>query len=261
MRWSRAAVDSCAMSRHWRIISALTLAIMVALAGVGLLWLSALADPMPETEAAARSDELGHASTTEPWLTFTPTEPSSDRLHLLSRWSRAGAGLRTAGTRHRRGRLSQRGRRRCPSVWRCWHPTPPTTSSRPTRRSSAGSSGVIRSAVRWRRDYAAGHEAIDGLALWAAYPPDGTDLSEQTIAVTSVYATEDGLATIDEIEASRAQLPPDDDVRRDQRRQPRRVRLVRRRRTATATRPSAARSSRRRWWRRRSTSRRPSRRV
>ena len=38
------------MRRHWKIISALTLAIMVALAGVGLLWLSALADPMPEAQ-------------------------------------------------------------------------------------------------------------------------------------------------------------------------------------------------------------------
>ena len=58
--------------------------------------------------------------------------------------------------------------------------------------------------------YAAGHaDAIDGLALWGAYPADGTDLSESGLVATSVYATEDGLATVDEIEASAAQLPAD----------------------------------------------------
>ncbi|MEX1345992.1 MAG: alpha/beta hydrolase, partial [Candidatus Limnocylindrales bacterium] len=57
--------------------------------------------------------------------------------------------------------------------------------------------------------YADGEAAIDGLALWAAYPPGGTDLSGQDIEVTSIYATEDGLTSLDEIETSRAQLPPD----------------------------------------------------
>jgi dienelactone hydrolase len=56
--------------------------------------------------------------------------------------------------------------------------------------------------------YADGHD-LDGLALWAAYPPDGTDLSAAELAATSVYATEDGLTTLDEVEASRAQLPAD----------------------------------------------------
>jgi hypothetical protein len=57
--------------------------------------------------------------------------------------------------------------------------------------------------------YAEGHEIIDGLALWAAYPPGGVDLSAAAIEATSIFATEDGLTSLDEIEASRAQLPPD----------------------------------------------------
>ena len=48
---------------------------------------------------------------------------------------------------------------------------------------------------------------VEGLFLWAAYPASGDDLSTLNLEITSVYATLDGLATLDEIEASRARLP------------------------------------------------------
>lgn len=52
-------------------------------------------------------------------------------------------------------------------------------------------------------------ELIDGLGLWAAYPAQNDDLSDYThLQVTSVYGTRDGLASLQEIEASRANLPP-----------------------------------------------------
>jgi pimeloyl-ACP methyl ester carboxylesterase len=50
-------------------------------------------------------------------------------------------------------------------------------------------------------------DPIDGLALWAAYPPEQDDLAADAVAVVSVYGTLDGLATPDEIRASAAQLP------------------------------------------------------
>lgn len=48
---------------------------------------------------------------------------------------------------------------------------------------------------------------VDGLVLWAAYPAGSNDLSAAPIAVTSIYATNDGLTTLDDIDASRALLP------------------------------------------------------
>ncbi len=59
---------------------------------------------------------------------------------------------------------------------------------------------------------AAGAEASDvapavGLLLYASYPAE--DLSGLTVAVESVSASQDGLATPAEIEASRAVLPAD----------------------------------------------------
>jgi pimeloyl-ACP methyl ester carboxylesterase len=52
-------------------------------------------------------------------------------------------------------------------------------------------------------------DAVHGLALWASYPARSDDLSDQKLAVASIYGTQDGLASEDEIAASRALLPPD----------------------------------------------------
>lgn len=51
--------------------------------------------------------------------------------------------------------------------------------------------------------------AVRGLVLWAAYPAASDDLSGYQLAASSIYGTRDGLATPDEIDASRPLLPPD----------------------------------------------------
>ena len=48
---------------------------------------------------------------------------------------------------------------------------------------------------------------VQGLVFWAAYPASSDDLSQQSLAVVSIYATLDGLATGDKIDASRPLLP------------------------------------------------------
>ena len=50
---------------------------------------------------------------------------------------------------------------------------------------------------------------INGLVFWASYPPRNTDLSEMPLSVSSVYGDLDGLIPVDEILASRDQLPTD----------------------------------------------------
>jgi dienelactone hydrolase len=52
-------------------------------------------------------------------------------------------------------------------------------------------------------------EAVRGLVLWAAYPGASDDLSGYQLAASSIYGTRDGVATPDEIDASRPTLPPD----------------------------------------------------
>ena len=49
---------------------------------------------------------------------------------------------------------------------------------------------------------------IDGLVFWAAFPAENNDLSDQpALSVSSVYGTLDGLATVDEVQASQPLLP------------------------------------------------------
>ena len=51
--------------------------------------------------------------------------------------------------------------------------------------------------------------SIAGLILWASYPTPQDDLSGSALSVASIYATNDGLATLSDIGASRRLLPPD----------------------------------------------------
>jgi dienelactone hydrolase len=48
---------------------------------------------------------------------------------------------------------------------------------------------------------------INGLVLWAAYPPSGTDLSSLSILVTTIHGTNDGLVTDQQIQDSLKLLP------------------------------------------------------
>jgi dienelactone hydrolase len=50
-------------------------------------------------------------------------------------------------------------------------------------------------------------QLIDALILWAAYPPDSVDLSQTDLLVTSIYGTQDGLVSREDIDDSRARLP------------------------------------------------------
>jgi hypothetical protein len=49
---------------------------------------------------------------------------------------------------------------------------------------------------------------VQGLVLLAAYPASSDDLSQSSLQVLSIYASLDGLATREKIEASRVLLPP-----------------------------------------------------
>jgi predicted alpha/beta-hydrolase family hydrolase len=50
---------------------------------------------------------------------------------------------------------------------------------------------------------------VEGLVLWAAYPADSDDLTNrEDLVVSSIYGTEDGLATVEKVESSRGLLPP-----------------------------------------------------
>jgi pimeloyl-ACP methyl ester carboxylesterase len=50
---------------------------------------------------------------------------------------------------------------------------------------------------------------VDGLVLWASYPADNTNFSTSDLPVLSIFASNDQVASIEEIQESKARLPED----------------------------------------------------
>lgn len=194
------------MRRHWRLLAGIAIAVVLVLGAVGYLWLTDLADPMPETEAALVSDERITVQT-EPWLSFTPAGPADTGLvfypggrvpaeaYAPPLRAIAEAGYLTVAPSMPFGLAVL-----TPDVARDVVAAHPEVERWVVGGHSLGGAMAAQ--------FAAGDDGVDGLVLWAAYPAGGTDLSASAIAATSVYATEDGLTSLEEIEASRAQLPP-----------------------------------------------------
>ena len=51
--------------------------------------------------------------------------------------------------------------------------------------------------------------AVSGLVMWASYVDDQAGLPEIEMAATSIYGSEDGLTSVDEVDAGRSYLPAD----------------------------------------------------
>ena len=197
------------MKRHWKLIAGIVVLVALALGTIGYTWLNDLADPMPETEASLRSDALVTVSS-DPWLTFSPHEPASTGLvfypggrvppeaYAPALYAIAEAGYTVVAPSMPFGLAVL-----TPDVATDVFAAHPEIDRWVVGGHSLGGAMAAQ--------YAAGHDAVDGLVLWGAYPPAGVTLADSTIAVTSVYATEDGLSDTAEIDASRSQLPADAD--------------------------------------------------
>lgn len=185
--------------------------LVVALVAVGIfvLWGSTPAAPMPEALAALESDSRVQVDT-EPWLAFRP----------------AGQELRTGLVLYPGGRVDPRAY--APAARGLAEegylvviaPMPLNLAFLAPGRAS----DVIAAFPEIQHWAVGGHslggamaarfaygdpDVVQGLALWAAYPASSDDLSGYDLAATSIFGTQDGLATPDEIAASRPLLPPD----------------------------------------------------
>ena len=50
-------------------------------------------------------------------------------------------------------------------------------------------------------------ELVDGLILWASFPAGSDNLADAPIKSISIYETQDGVATVKEVERSKSLLP------------------------------------------------------
>lgn len=195
------------MRRHWKLILGAVVGTLLALGAVSIMRFSELPAPMPEALAALASDERVTVETA-PWLTFTPVAGASTGLIFYP------------GGRVPPEAYAPPARAMAEAGYVVVVPSMPFGLAVLDANAASAIIDAHPEVERWvvgghslggamAAQYAGGNEAVDGLVLWAAYPPGSTDLSEAGIAATSISGSEDGLTTADQIEASRTQLPAD----------------------------------------------------
>lgn len=194
------------MRLRWKILGILLIGALVLIGAVGYLWLTNEVDPMPETQAYLESSD-DVMVTSDPWLTFTPAEPLDTGFIFYP-----GARVPVEAYAPTLRAISEAG-------YLVAAVPMPFGLAVLSPDAADGVTDAYPEIERWvigghslggamAAGYADGHE-VDGLALWAAYPAADTDLSDTGISVASVYASEDGLATLEDIEDSASRLPGD----------------------------------------------------
>jgi dienelactone hydrolase len=190
--------------RWWVILLGLILVIAVSFAAWGLI----IPSPMPEALSAMQSDSQVSVSS-EHWLVFEPVE------------SNPGIGL----IFYPGGRVDPRAY--APMAHRiAAHGYLVIIVPMPLNLAVFGvnrAAGVIQSFPKIEHWVIGGHSLggamaaayadkhdslVDGLVLLASYPANSNSLQDDLLKVVSIYATRDGLATQDKIDASQSLLPP-----------------------------------------------------
>ncbi len=194
------------LKRRWWLV--FVVVVLVAVAGF-IAWGLIIPSPMPEALAALQSDSQVIV-TTQPWLVFQPSDQNPSTGLILYPGGRVDprAYAPQAHAIAVQGylvvitpmplNLAVFGANRAGSII---HAYPDIQNWVIGGHSLGGSMAAL---------YADKHrDQIKGLVLWASYPASSNNLTESDIKVVSIYATQDGLATEDKINASRKLLPTD----------------------------------------------------
>ena len=194
------------MKRRYKIIIAVLLAITIVLVGF-VIWAETPPEPMQEAYEALESDSAVTVSH-ENWIVFQPINSSKDVGFIIYPGGRVD--FRSyAPMAHRiaaQGYLV-------------------VIARMPLNLAVFGvniANDVIKSYSQINSWVIGGHSLggtmaaqfayenpskIKGLVLWAAYPASGTDLSNNTLIVTTIHGTNDGLVSSSQIEDSLKLLP------------------------------------------------------
>ena len=179
---------------------------VLALSGF-VIWAETGPGPMPEAQAALQSNAQVQV-TTSPWLTFQPTDGQATTGLIFYPGGRVDPGAYAPAAQA----IAEQG------YLVVIVPMPLNLAVLSPERGQAVMDAhpeIQKWAVgghslggAMAANFAHGHsEEVQGLVLWAAYPASSDDLSTSNLQVVSISATQDGLATGDKIEASRALLP------------------------------------------------------
>jgi len=194
------------MRKGWR--SALLIVGLIIMMGAGfVLWGETTAPPMPEALAALQSDAQVTV-TSGPWLVFRPATSQPATGFIIYPGGRVDPRA-YAPAAHQ---IAAQGYLvviiRMPLNLAVFNPNAASQvlSAYPQIKHWAIGGHSLGGAMA--ANFAKNHpDAIQGLALWAAYPAASDDLSASGLKVVSISGTRDGLATVEKIEASRTLLP------------------------------------------------------
>ncbi|MEJ2752681.1 MAG: alpha/beta hydrolase [Chloroflexota bacterium] len=195
------------MSKLKTVLLILLLGLAIALAGF-IIWAETPLGPMPEALAALETDSAVRVQT-QPWLEFWPPdrEPAAGIIIYPGGRVDPRSYAPTARALAEEGYLA------------VITPMPLNLAVF----ESGAAADVIAAYPEIETWVVGGHSlggtmaatyaganagTVDGLALWASYPADDVLATHTEPDVLSIYATNDGLSTLQEIDASRADLPP-----------------------------------------------------
>ena len=197
------------MKKRWRLIGVILIGVILLLTAGFIVWASSAASPTANALESLNSTENTNFQTVDGWLVFTP------------RNTHATAGL----VFYPGGRVDAR----------AYAPFAQAISDEgytvvivpmPLNLAFFGinRAGAVMDAFpdidHWAvgghslggamaAEFAANNaDSLDGLTLWASYPGQNNDLSNAPLAVLSIYASNDGLATPEVILDSQNRLPP-----------------------------------------------------
>lgn len=190
-------------------LTALLAIILMAFAGFAI-WAYTPLGPMPEAIAALESDDEIQV-TTSPWITFTPQEARTSTAIILYPGGRVDPRSYAPIARA----IAEEGFLviipPMPFNLAFFDANVASEIMENHQEISHWAIGGHSLGGAMAASFTAGQsELIDALILWAAYPAENNDLSPLTgLPVASIFASSDGVATVEDIDASRPLLPAD----------------------------------------------------
>lgn len=189
-----------------RVLLILLVVLLLAVAGF-TAWAYTPLGPMPEALAALQSDAAVQVSTS-PWMTFTPVGGQPTAGFIIYPGGRVDARSYAPVARE----IATQGYlvviTPVPFNLAVFNPAAADAVIAAHPEIGHWAIGGHSLGGAMAANYVFTHpDTVQGLALWAAYPAGNNSLADRALAVTSIYATADGLATVDKIDASRPLLP------------------------------------------------------
>ncbi|MBK9124736.1 MAG: alpha/beta hydrolase [Chloroflexi bacterium] len=196
------------MSRRILTRVGLILVIVLAIAVAGfVVWAGTPAGAVMEEALAALESSEAVSVSTEPWLTFTPAEPAGTGLVfypggrvLPEAYAPAARALAEAGYLVVIPAMPLNLAVFAPSTAKAVIAAHPEIDAWVIGGHSLGGAMAANFAH-------ANPDAVQGVVLWASFPQASDTLAGSGLVVASIYGTLDGLASVDDIDASRPYLP------------------------------------------------------